>query len=49
MCKEKLDGLTSPLKLRNKHFDDIVSIEKGRLNDISNIKLLYQDCNLKKE
>ncbi len=31
------------------HYDHIVPLAKGGLNDVSNIQLLCQDCNLKKQ
>lgn len=41
--------LSGELNISNReHFDHIVPLAKGGLNDVSNIQLLCQDCNLKK-
>ena len=41
--------LSGELNISNReHYDHIVPLAKGGLNDVSNIQLLCQDCNLKK-
>lgn len=47
-CKKDLTGLYSLLKDNEKHFDHIVSLNGGGLNDVCNIQLSCQSCNLKK-
>lgn len=47
-CKKDLTGLYSLLEDNEKHFDHIVSLNEGGLNDVCNIQLSCQDCNLKK-
>jgi hypothetical protein len=42
--------LTHSVNLTNvEHYDHIVPLAQGGLNDVSNIQLLCQDCNLKKQ
>lgn len=46
LCHRDLSGI---LNISNiEHFDHIVPLAQGGLNDVSNIQLLCQDCNLKK-
>lgn len=47
-CKRDLTGLYSLLEDNEKHFDHIVSLNEGGINDVCNIQLSCQDCNLKK-
>lgn len=47
-CKKDLTGLYSLLEDNEKHFDHIVSLNEGGINDVCNIQLSCQDCNLKK-
>ncbi|MGF7145027.1 hypothetical protein HNQ56_003460 [Anaerotaenia torta] len=47
-CKKDLTGLYSLLEDNEKHFDHIVPLNEGGLNDVCNIQLACQDCNLKK-
>ncbi|TDT71509.1 HNH endonuclease [Hypnocyclicus thermotrophus] len=47
-CKKDLTGLYSLLEDNEKHFDHIVSLNEGGLNDVCNIQLSCKDCNLKK-
>lgn len=47
-CKRDLTGLYTLLDDREKQFDHIVSIDEGGINDVCNIQLTCQDCNLKK-
>lgn len=48
MCSKDLTGLLETEKIREKQFDHIVPLEKGGLNDVTNIQLMCQECNLKK-
>jgi hypothetical protein len=46
ICHRDLSGV---LNISNiEHFDHIVPLAQGGLNDVTNIQLLCQDCNLKK-
>ncbi|MDT0304000.1 HNH endonuclease [Streptomonospora wellingtoniae] len=45
-CQKDLSSLRSPLNMSN--FDHIVPLSLGGLNDVSNIQLLCQACNLEK-
>lgn len=47
-CKRDLTGLYSILEDNEKHFDHIVPLNEGGLNDVCNIQLSCQDCNLAK-
>lgn len=47
-CKKDLTGLYSLQEDNEKHFDHIVSLNEGGINDVCNIQLSCQDCNLKK-
>ena len=47
-CKKDLTGLYSLLDDNEKHFDYIVSLNEGGINDVCNIQLSCKDCNLKK-
>lgn len=47
-CKKDLTGLYSLLDDNEKHFDHIVSLNEGGINDVCNIQLSCKDCNLKK-
>lgn len=47
-CKRDLTGLYSLLEDNEKHFDHIVSLNEGGINDVCNIQLSCQDCNLTK-
>lgn len=47
-CKRDLTGLYSLLEDNEKHFDHIVSLNEGGINDVCNIQLSCQECNLKK-
>lgn len=47
-CKKDLTGLYSLLEDNEKHFDHIVSLNEGGINDVCNVQLSCQDCNLKK-
>ena len=45
-CNRDLSGVVNISNFE--HYDHIVPLVKGGLNDVSNIQLLCQDCNLKK-
>ena len=45
-CKKDLTGLYSLLEDNEKHFDHIVPLSEGGLNDVCNIQLSCQKCNL---
>lgn len=47
-CKRDLTGLYSILEDNEKQFDHIVPLNEGGLNDVCNIQLSCQDCNLAK-
>ena len=47
-CKKDLTGLYILLEDNEKHFDHIVSLNEGGLNDVCNIQLSCKGCNLKK-
>lgn len=47
-CKKDLTGLYTLLDDGDKQFDHIVSLDEGGINDVCNIQLTCQDCNLKK-
>jgi hypothetical protein len=47
-CKRDLTGLYSLLEDNEKHFDHIVSLNEGGINDVCNIQLSCKNCNLKK-
>lgn len=47
-CKRDLTGLYSLLEDNEKHFDHIVSLNEGGINDVCNIQLSCKECNLKK-
>jgi 5-methylcytosine-specific restriction endonuclease McrA len=45
-CRQDLSGL---VKIHsNKHYDHVVSLADGGLNDVTNIQLLCEGCNIKK-
>jgi len=46
VCNTDLSGLLSIQN--NKHFDHIIPLANGGINDVTNIQLLCQACNLKK-
>jgi len=45
-CQRDISGLVSINS--NEHFDHIVPLATGGINDVTNIQLLCQECNLKK-
>lgn len=47
-CKKDLTGLYSLLNDKEKHFDHIVPLDKGGINDVCNIQLCCQKCNIEK-
>lgn len=47
-CKRDLTGLYSLLEDNEKHFDHIVSLNEGGINDVCNIQLSCRECNLEK-
>lgn len=47
-CKKDLTGLYSLLEDNEKQFDHIVPLNEGGINDVCNIQLSCQDCNLDK-
>lgn len=48
-CKKDLSGAFSRLDSREIHFDHIVPLNKGGINDVCNIQLSCQKCNLSKK
>lgn len=46
LCLKDLSGLVSPAT--DRHYDHIVPLAQGGLNDVSNLQLLCSTCNLKK-
>ena len=46
ICHRDLSGVVNISNLE--HYDHIVPLAQGGLNDVSNVQLLCQDCNLKK-
>lgn len=46
-CHKDISGLVSIHS--NKHFDHIVSLAHGGINDVTNLQLLCEKCNLKKK
>ncbi|MCI0628042.1 MAG: HNH endonuclease [Acidobacteria bacterium] len=46
ICHRDLSGIISTSNFE--HYDHIIPLAQGGLNDVSNIQLLCQDCNLKK-
>ncbi len=49
MCGKNLTGLLESEKMREKQFDHIVPLEKGGLNDVTNIQLMCQKCHKEKK
>lgn len=47
-CGNDLSGLLDYEDDNSIHFDHIVSLKNGGLNDVTNIQLMCRDCNLKK-
>lgn len=47
-CGKDLSGLLDYEDDNSIHFDHIVSLKNGGLNDVTNIQLMCRDCNLKK-
>lgn len=47
-CKKDLTGIYTLLEDREKQFDHIVPLEEGGINDVCNIQLTCQECNLGK-
>ena len=47
-CKKDLSGLLSILEDRDKHFDHIVPLDSGGINDVCNMQLSCKECNLSK-
>jgi len=47
-CKKDLSGLLSVLEDREKHFDHIVPLDAGGINDVCNMQLSCRECNLSK-
>ena len=47
-CKKDLTGLYSLLEDNEKHFYHIVPLNEGGINDVCNMQLSCQDCNLSK-
>ena len=47
-CKKDLTGLYSLLEDNEKHFDHIVPLNEGGINDVCNMQLSCQDCSLSK-
>lgn len=47
-CKKDLTGLYTLLDDNEKHFDHIVPLNLGGINDVCNIQLSCKKCNLKK-
>jgi len=48
VCNKDLSGQWSIVETGSIHYDHMVSLENGGLNDISNIQLLCDTCNLEK-
>lgn len=48
MCNKNLTGLLETEIIREKQYDHIVPLERGGLNDVTNIQLMCQECNIKK-
>lgn len=47
-CKKDLTGICTLLQDNEKHFDHIMPLDKGGINDVCNIQLSCKECNLKK-
>ncbi len=48
LCNKDLSGQLAIIEDNEIHYDHIVSLEQGGLNDVSNIQLLCKKCNLTK-
>lgn len=48
-CDKDLSGLFDIIDQNAIHFDHIVSLKNGGLNDVSNLQLTCQECNLRKK
>ncbi|MDD2299981.1 MAG: HNH endonuclease [Fermentimonas sp.] len=48
LCNKDLSNTVDIVEDNQLHFDHLVSLDEGGLNDVSNIQLLCQDCNLRK-
>ena len=48
-CKKDLTGLYTLLEDNQKQFDHIVPLANGGINDVCNIQLVCQQCNLRKK
>lgn len=48
LCNKDLSGEWSIVENGGVHFDHMVSLEQGGINDVSNMQLLCDKCNLKK-
>lgn len=47
-CGKDISGLLDTEEDNSVHFDHIISLKEGGINDVSNIQLMCRDCNLKK-
>lgn len=47
-CRKDLTSVYSVMEERGLHYDHIVSLEQGGVNDVSNLQLLCDKCNLSK-
>ena len=47
-CRRDLTSVYSVMEERGLHYDHIVSLEQGGINDVSNLRLLCDKCNLSK-
>lgn len=48
LCNKDLSGQLAIIENNEIHYDHMVSVERGGLNDVSNIQLLCKKCNLTK-
>jgi hypothetical protein len=47
-CGKDLTGIIAQVDIKGLHYDHIVPLKQGGMNDVSNIQLTCSSCNLKK-